>query len=61
MSELKTCPNCKSPYGYPTGNLFMCPEWDPEAVVEETGLVIKDANGNLLQDGDSVVVIKPPC
>lgn len=62
MSELKTCPNCKSPYGYPTGNLFMCPEcgheWDPEAVVEETGLVVKDANGNLLQDGDSVVVIK---
>lgn len=41
--------------------LLVCPEcgheWNPEEV-EETGLVVKDANGNLLADGDTVVVVK---
>ncbi|MEO9474872.1 MAG: zinc ribbon domain-containing protein YjdM [Cyclobacteriaceae bacterium] len=63
MSEAITCPNCQSPYGYPSDNLMMCPEcgheWDPNVVEEEDeGLVVKDANGNQLQDGDSVVVLK---
>lgn len=62
MSEIKPCPNCKSPYGYPTGDLLMCPEcgheWDPVDVAEEGGLVVKDSNGNVLKDGDTVVVIK---
>lgn len=62
MSDQLPCPECKSPYGYPTGGeLFMCPEcgheWNPEEV-EEAGLVVKDANGNVLQDGDTVVVLK---
>ncbi len=43
-------------------NLLVCPEcgyeWNPEDVEEETGLVVKDANGNLLSDGDSVVIVK---
>ncbi len=61
--EMKPCPQCKSPYGYPTGEvLFMCPEcgheWNPEEVANENEQVVKDANGNILQDGDSVVVIK---
>lgn len=56
------CPNCQSPYGYPTnGPLWMCPEcaheWNPEEV-EVDDSVIKDANGNLLQDGDTVIVAK---
>lgn len=59
--ETKPCPQCKSPYAYPSGSFMMCPEcgseWDPNEV-EETGLVVKDANGNVLKDGDSVVVIK---
>jgi protein PhnA len=59
--ETKPCPQCKSPYAYPSGSFMMCPEcgheWDPNEV-EETGLVVKDANGNILKDGDSVVVIK---
>jgi len=42
--------------------LLVCPacghEWNPNDVEEETGLVIKDANGNLLRDGDSVLVLK---
>ncbi|MEP0368404.1 MAG: zinc ribbon domain-containing protein YjdM [Cyclobacteriaceae bacterium] len=63
MSEAITCPSCQSPYGYPSDNLMMCPEcgheWDPNVVEEEDeGLVVKDANGNPLQDGDSVVVLK---
>ena len=65
MSDNKLCPNCSSPYAYPTGTLMMCPEcgheWDPAEVIEiaeETGLIVKDANGNVLQDGDAVVIIK---
>ncbi|MCB0401654.1 MAG: alkylphosphonate utilization protein [Flavobacteriales bacterium] len=61
--EMKPCPSCKSPYGYPSGDeLFMCPEcgyeWSPKELAAEGELVVKDSNGNLLQDGDSVVVIK---
>lgn len=33
-------------------------EWDPNEVVEATGLVVKDANGTVLQNGDSVVIMK---
>ncbi len=64
MQILPKCPKCGSEYTYEDGNLYICPEcafeWgkeeDNEAV--ETGLVIKDANGNILQDGDTVTVIK---
>ena|SRR5688572_32393604 len=62
--ELKPCPQCQSPYGYSSGNgTFICPEcsheWNAEEIAEiETGTVIKDANGAVLQNGDSVVLIK---
>ena len=64
--EMKTCPACDNPYGYYVSDeQYACPEcgneWNPtEAKEEEKGgsLVVKDSNGNLLQDGDSVVVIK---
>lgn len=61
--EMKACPLCKSPYGYYTGvEKYACPEcaheWNPEEIIDENALVVKDANGNLLQDGDSVIVIK---
>jgi protein PhnA len=40
----------------------MCPEcgheWNPEEEATEDSNVVKDANGNVLQDGDAVVVIK---
>lgn len=64
MSTLPNCPECNSEYTYEDGALYMCPEcaheWPIEAVQEqeETGLVVKDSNGNLLQDGDSITVIK---
>ena len=62
MSEFPLCPACKSPYAYPSDALLMCPEcgheWDPQAEETTDTSVIKDANGNVLQDGDTVVVIK---
>lgn len=55
------CPACGEPYAYENGNLLVCPscgnEWNP-AQSEPSGPVVKDANGNQLQDGDSVTVIK---
>lgn len=66
MSEFPPCPKCKSEFTYSNGILMVCPEcfheWDPkEEVVEEkeapSGKIV-DANGNELQDGDTVVVIK---
>ncbi len=62
MENLAPCPKCHSEFTYPMDNLLVCPEcgyeWDPEDVEEEAGLVVKDANGNLLADGDSVVIVK---
>ena len=60
---MKQCPRCESPYGYYLReNLYACPEcnyeWNPEEVTNENTLVVKDSNGNILQDGDSVIVIK---
>ena len=60
--ESHPCPTCNSPYSYSNGLLMMCPEcgyeWNPEEVNLEEGLTVKDVNGNLLVDGDSVVIIK---
>lgn len=63
MEKIPNCPKCNSEYTYEDGNLFVCPEcayeWSQEAVEEESDeLVVKDANGNLLKDGDTVSVIK---
>ncbi len=64
MSEvMKPCPHCESPYGYSMGEvLYSCPEcghnWNPNEQVEELGLIVLDSNGNRLNDGDSVVIIK---
>lgn len=65
MSEFPPCPKCKCEYTYSNGSLMVCPEcfheWNPEEVAEETEAssnVIKDSNGNILNDGDTVVVIK---
>lgn len=65
MPDSGKCPSCNSPFGYPTGTSMMCPEcgheWNPEEITvsAETGsTVVKDANGNVLQDGDTVVLVK---
>ena len=58
---MPNCPMCQSEYTYEDRGLFVCPEcgheWSESDEVEE-GLVVKDSNGNQLQDGDSVTVIK---
>jgi protein PhnA len=65
MSEYPPCPACKSAFTYELGDLLACPEcgheWNPKPAEEETkeaGLVVKDSNGAILQDGDSVTIIK---
>lgn len=61
MSELPNCPACQSEYTYEDGLNYVCPEcaheWSKVALVEDEK-VIKDANGNTLQDGDTITVIK---
>lgn len=61
MSSIPNCPKCNSEYVYEDGVLFVCPEcaheFSAEDLVEEEK-VYKDANGNILQDGDTVTVIK---
>lgn len=60
------CPNCGSEHGYQDGSLWVCPEcaheWSGEAAAGEEGSagesLVKDANGNVLADGDTVTVIK---
>ncbi len=64
MSKLPNCPQCNSEFTYEDGSQYICPEcaheWskDTDAASVETARVWKDANGNILQDGDSVTVIK---
>ncbi len=61
MAELPPCPHCNCEYTYEDGPLLVCPEcaheWSAVAVVEEE-TVIRDSVGNVLQDGDTVTVIK---
>ncbi len=64
MSTLPNCPECGSAYTYEDGSMLVCPEcaheWSLHADAEAGGeqRVYRDANGNLLNDGDSVSVIK---
>ena len=64
MSDLPKCPKCESEYTYEDGTLYVCPECAHEWAVAggETAAddadVIKDANGNILADGDTITVIK---
>ena len=60
MKNLSKCPKCKSEYTYEMNGLMVCPdcgyEWDPSEI--EIELIVKDSNGIILADGDSVVVVK---
>ena len=63
---LPSCPQCQSEFTYEDGAMFVCPEcaheWSPQGADAVDGLdaerVIRDANGNVLADGDTVTVIK---
>lgn len=65
MSDLPNCPECSSVYTYENGTFLACPEcgheWNRDeapAADSADGLDVRDSNGNVLQNGDSVVVIK---
>ena len=61
---LPNCPKCNSEYTYEDGSLLVCPECAHEwSLVEEVTeideeFVVKDSNGHILQNGDSVTIIK---
>lgn len=63
LSGLPNCPSCNSEYTYEDRDMLVCPEcaheWtlgiQSDTINEE---IIKDSNGNTLNDGDSVIVIK---
>ena len=59
---MQNCPKCSSEHAYFDGTLMVCPEcsheWQEGETAESGGLVVKDSNGNTLQDGDSVILIK---
>ena len=61
MSDQPPCPSCSGVYTYEDGALMVCPEcaheWsvNPEFLTER---VYKDANGNILEEGDMVTIIK---
>ena len=62
-NEMKICPNCECPYGYfLRDEIYACPEcnneWNLNEIIEDDALIVKDSNDNILQDGDSVIVIK---
>ena len=61
--EMKPCPKCESPYGYSMGvDLYACPEcsneWNPSEFENSENSSVLDSNGNILNDGDSVIVTK---
>ena len=65
MSALPACPQCGSEFTYEDGAMYVCPEcgheWSAQTAnnaTSEDERIIKDANGNVLQDGDTVTVIK---
>ena len=65
MESLPKCPECSSALTYEDRGLFVCPEcsheWSPAdatPIVDDTGVEVKDSNGQILKDGDSVTVIK---
>ena len=61
----ETCPQCNCEYTYEMGALLVCPEcaleWNPsdaDTGTTDTAEVIRDAVGNILSDGDTVVIVK---
>ncbi|HZK56583.1 MAG TPA: zinc ribbon domain-containing protein YjdM [Desulfosporosinus sp.] len=64
MADFPNCPKCNSGYTYEDGSGFVCPEcgheWTLESNTEsnEDNKIVKDVNGNVLNDGDTVTVIK---
>jgi protein PhnA len=69
MATEPQCPKCKSEYTYADGNLWVCPECSHEWSLQESTATeaaevvvaddtVRDSNGNILNDGDHVTVLK---
>ena len=63
MSTLPKCPKCSSEFTYEDGDMCVCPEcaheWSKNATAStDDSRIVCDAHGNVLQDGDTVTVIK---
>ena len=64
MDDLPPCPKCASEHTYPDGAPLVCPEraheWSPtaHAPTESSESTTRDSVGNVLADGDDVVVVK---
>ncbi|HWX67702.1 MAG TPA: zinc ribbon domain-containing protein YjdM [Rhodanobacter sp.] len=64
MSEIPACPLCGMENTYPDGDNYVCAdcghEWQITAGAQtaDNGVVVRDVNGNVLNSGDTVVVIK---
>lgn len=64
MSNQPACPKCNYEFTYDDGVMFICPEcaheWPmhSDTVTESDAFIVKDSNGNILNNGDSITVIK---
>lgn len=63
MTTFPPCPSCKSTYTYEDGDLYLCPEcaheWSQDpAESAEVEMVVRDAFGTILANGDAVTVVK---
>ena len=64
MQDLPNCPKCSSKFTWQEGEQLNCQECGHEwsessaSATAQDDLVVRDANGNLLADGDSVTVVK---
>ena len=63
MNTLPPCPQCHSEFTYEDAGQFVCPEcaheWTAEAPSQaDDKKIYRDSAGNVLQDGDTVTVIK---
>ena len=63
MSNIPACPQCAQENTYQDGDNYVCADCGHEfpqvaAAAEEDNRIVRDSNGTVLQDGDSVVLIK---
>lgn len=62
MSDLPNCPACGGEYTYEDQAMLVCPEcgheWQAGEAAESDENQVLDSNGNPLQDGDTITVIK---
>lgn len=60
--NLPVCPKCGDQYTYQDGHLYICPmcfhEWTEESLLaEEEALIIRDVNGNPIENGDEATIV----